>query len=357
MKKFNTEEIEAILGYTFNNKSLLKQAFTRRSYVEENPAEKDNEVLEFIGDSVFGMIVVKKLAERYTKTTYKTEEERNAFATSLINAGFPLKVENYLSSELSESELSEMKISLVNKFSLAKATESLGLEQYLIMGKGDQLLNIQNEKSVKEDLFEAIIGAVTIDCGWNMTKIEAVIERTFDIDGRIENEVEEEPNYKALVEKWLSDHCYCSEFENCHVSGDNLPHAFSIRIGTSLVSETFYGYGKTESGALRMTAKRAWEYIESLSARAEKIEKAIGEADENRAINQLQELWQKGIINKPEYTCEQSGVLESGNPGWSCFCRIEGAIDSIGGWVMESKSEAKKSAAYEAMLWLTNKYR
>ncbi len=356
MKHFNSREIEAILGYTFNNKSLLKQAFTRRSYVEENPAEKDNEVLEFIGDSVFGMLVVKRLAERYTKTTYESEEERNAFEIALKNEGFPVKVDNYLSSEFDESELSEMKISLVNKSSLAKATESLGLEQYLLMGKGDHLLNIQNEKSVKEDLFEAIIGAVTVDCRWNMPEIEAVIERTFDIDGRIENKVDGEPDYKALVEKWLSDHSYYSEFENCHVSSDNLPYAFSIRIGTPLVSETFYGYGKTESGALRMTAKRAWEYIDNISTRAEKIEKAVGAADEKRAINQLQELWQKGIINQPEYSFTKASELESGNPGWSCFCRIEGAIDSIGGFIWESKSEAKKSTAYEVMLWLTNKY-
>ena len=65
------EQIEACIGYTFQNKGLLRQAFTRSSYRNEHPWEPDNEVLELIGDSVLSLSVLTYFKETYARNTEK----------------------------------------------------------------------------------------------------------------------------------------------------------------------------------------------------------------------------------------------------------------------------------------------
>ena len=64
MKQNDLMFIQSQIGYEFNNLNLLQQAFTRRSYSEENGGE-NNEVLEFIGDKVLDLIVTKYLTTQY----------------------------------------------------------------------------------------------------------------------------------------------------------------------------------------------------------------------------------------------------------------------------------------------------
>ena len=66
MQQFNYKKIESIIGYEFNNKKLLKQAFFRSSFAHENN-EESNEVLEFIGDKVLDLAVIRILLEKYSK--------------------------------------------------------------------------------------------------------------------------------------------------------------------------------------------------------------------------------------------------------------------------------------------------
>ena len=65
--------------------------------------------------------------------------------------------------EYSEGKLTEIKMHMVEKKTLAMRIDELGFADFLIMGKGDVQENISEEASVKEDLFEAIVGAVAID--------------------------------------------------------------------------------------------------------------------------------------------------------------------------------------------------
>ena len=81
MYEFNFEAIENQIGYTFTNKKLLKQAFTRRSYSEEHGGE-NNEVLEFYGDKVLELIVGKLFSEWFGEI-----QENNRQQTSVSPAG------------------------------------------------------------------------------------------------------------------------------------------------------------------------------------------------------------------------------------------------------------------------------
>ena len=127
---------------------LLQQAFIRRSYSMENGGQ-NNEILEFIGDKALDIAVIKKLTEYY-------------------DGGLNDDDEFEMEKHITEGKLTKIKEKLVERSMLAHRIEAMGLQEYLIMGKGDIAQNVQNEESVKEDLFEAIIGAITLDCNWDI---------------------------------------------------------------------------------------------------------------------------------------------------------------------------------------------
>ena len=155
------EEIEKKIGYTFQNKALLEQAFVRRGYSAERGGQ-NNEVLEFIGDAVLYSAVTRLMMER--------------FGTVAEDADAP----KYFCTKYNEGEFTEMRKDLVQKAALSKAMDALGFHAYLVMGKGETEENVQNEASVKADLFEAVLGAVALDCDWDMGVLTKVVLNTTD---------------------------------------------------------------------------------------------------------------------------------------------------------------------------------
>ena len=110
----NIEHIENTLGYTFKDKSLLAQAFTRASFCNENQVGKvkytSNEVLEFFGDSVLSAAIITLLLRGKTK-----------------------RYEYGIFTELTEGDFSTIRSNLSDKKNLSATTKSLGLEKYLLM--------------------------------------------------------------------------------------------------------------------------------------------------------------------------------------------------------------------------------
>ena len=160
------EQIEKTLGYTFRDKSLLKQAFTRESYCNENNRGKtkfiSNEVLEFFGDSILSAAIVSLLLKGRTK-----------------------KYEYGIYTELGEGDFSTIRSNLSDKKNLSSAMGALGLEKYLLLSRGDAKLGIEKEPSVMEDLYESIIGAIYIDSGMDLSVVVSVVERTLDVSSYI----------------------------------------------------------------------------------------------------------------------------------------------------------------------------
>ena len=166
------------IGYEFSNSDLLQQAFIRRSYANENGGQ-DNEVLEFIGDKVLDYVVVKILCSRFGRMT--SEAEWNEYQC-----------------QYSEGKLTEMKKNLVQRSYLADRIQMLDLEQFLIMGQSDCKQNVQNEDSVQEDLFEAILGAIAIDSNWDMQALQDAVEIMLNPDESFEGD----ENYVELIQEW-----------------------------------------------------------------------------------------------------------------------------------------------------------
>ena len=94
-------------------------------------------------------------------------------------------------------------IHVVQKKALARSMTMLGFHNELIMGEGDIKNNVQNQDSVKEDLFEAIVGAVTLDCNWDMDKVTSVVEQMIDFESFFQNEIDLYENYVGKVQQWF----------------------------------------------------------------------------------------------------------------------------------------------------------
>ena len=131
MAEFNYSQVEGILGVSLKNKELLKEAFTHSSYANENKA-KSNERLEFLGDSVLGLVITKKI---FKETKFK------------------------------EGDLSKLRALIVSEEPLAKIVDNLELEKFMLKGKGESK-NTISSKAIKCDLFEAIVGAIYLDKGY-----------------------------------------------------------------------------------------------------------------------------------------------------------------------------------------------
>jgi ribonuclease-3 len=129
--------IEDRLGYHFQDKTILTQAFVHRSFLNECqfPDLIANERLEFLGDAVL-----------------------NLYVSSFLFARFP---------ERGEGLLSKQKAQAVCQTSCAVMMEQLDLISYLLVGKGEQTLLSKSRPSLGSDLFEAIVGAVYVDGGWH----------------------------------------------------------------------------------------------------------------------------------------------------------------------------------------------
>lgn len=135
------EELQGILAYEFQDKSLLERAVTHRSWAHERvaPGEEEtarrlhNEALEFVGDSVLGLIVANQLFLSNPNAT--------------------------------EGELSRMKHQMVSAPMLLKAAEELGLGEYLRLGVGEEKTGGRNKSALLADAFEAVLGAIFLDGG------------------------------------------------------------------------------------------------------------------------------------------------------------------------------------------------
>lgn len=127
---------------------LLKLALTHRSYAYESGLDETNERLEFLGDSVLGLIVTEELFRR-----------------------FP---------DLDESRLSPLRSGVVNMRALADIARTLNLGSYIRLGKGEENTGGNDKNSLLSDALEAIIGAIYIECGIQKTTevVLALIEKT-----------------------------------------------------------------------------------------------------------------------------------------------------------------------------------
>lgn len=133
------KELEKNIGYNFKNKDLLKTALTHSSYANETKGGlRYNERLEFLGDAVLQLITSEKLFKE--------------------NPDMP------------EGRMSKQRAALVCEDALAGYSAEIGLGDYLLLGKGEELSGGRHRPSILADAFEAVTGAVFLDGGMREAK-------------------------------------------------------------------------------------------------------------------------------------------------------------------------------------------
>lgn len=354
----NAKELEFIqnqIGYNFHNPDLLQQAFIRRSYSNENGGE-NNEILEFIGDKVLDFIVVKLLTETYgflleECDDFDPNEEYNEFAC-----------------DKTEAQLTQLKKKLVKQETLSQRIDELGISKFLIMGKGDCSNHVDRTPSVKEDLFEAILGAVTLDCNWNIAELQNVVDIMLNPESYLEESIEED--YISLIQDWTfrkygmvpvyeyhNESFYMLTPSNCISEPYYLNNPFRYRIVCHLYLGKykffFRVYENSKLEARKKVCKFAYEYL-GRNDLLFSIQDEIPNPNETEAITQLEILARRGYFSLPTYKFTESHN-QNGNPVWTCTCRIP-EESSIFHSKSTSKKEAKKNAAYKMLQHVLNTY-
>ncbi len=133
-------ELQKLIGLQFKNTDNLKSAISHSSYVNEIKLNKwhDYERLEFLGDAVLEIVSSEYLFKKYP--------------------------------ELPEGELSKLRASLVCESSLAFTAKRMNLGDYILLGKGEDQSGGRCRNSILSDVFEAIIGAVFMEFGFDVAK-------------------------------------------------------------------------------------------------------------------------------------------------------------------------------------------
>lgn len=342
MKDEDYDEIEQLIGYRFKHRMLLQQAFTRKSYTQETHDGDNNEVLEFIGDKALDVAVIRAMSDYYGEVNSRDE----------------------YACKQNEGKLSQLKARLVESKMLAHRIDELGFAKYLIMGKGDRRNNVQEDMHVKEDLFEAIVGAVAIDSAWDFDVIQDVVELMLNLDHYLENGFDEENNYVSLVQQWSqkrygelpSYQFYNNRFDySCNRRAIQIGTRRRLEAGNGdIVCEMqidsgspFVGFGYSKSDARSVAAKLAYNYLESEGLLYTLVDE-IGEPTHDTAISRLQEIAQKGYFAMPEYVFNQEYDVD-GNPVWKCECHISNYRYYY--WKKaNTKKEAKRGAAYDMLV-------
>ncbi|KKR61408.1 ribonuclease III [Candidatus Nomurabacteria bacterium RIFCSPHIGHO2_01_FULL_39_220] len=131
----NFSDFEKKTKVIFKNKKLLEQAFIHRSYINENPGTKlsHNERLEFLGDAVLELIVTDFLYKKYPNYT--------------------------------EGELTALRSALVNAVIISEIASGIGMNDYLLLSKGEHKDNGKARQYILANTYEAYIGAIYLDQG------------------------------------------------------------------------------------------------------------------------------------------------------------------------------------------------
>lgn len=216
-------KIEEKLKYIFKDKGLLALAFTHRSFINENKhVTQHNERLEFLGDSILGLLVADYLYRQLPTTP--------------------------------EGDLSYLRSRLVEAGSCVLFVTKLNVDGFLLLGRGERMNDGRGRESILADLFEAIIGAIYLDGG-----IEASRDFLFNNFHEEIESILKTPlrNWKAI----LQDYCQKKHQQppEYHILNETGPdHSKIFLVSVSLNNEVLgQGEGSSKKEAQQAAAQDA----------------------------------------------------------------------------------------------------
>jgi ribonuclease III len=217
------------LGHTFDDIGLLQHALAHRSWCgEQEGGAPSNERLEFLGDAVLGLVVARYSYERYPH--------------------FP------------EGMLAKIRSAVVNARVLAQVADRLGVGEVLLLGKGEESSGGRAKASILADAFEAILGAVYLDAGWEAAELLILRELRDAITaaGREPDDFDHKSRLQEMaVRNGEGTPRYVIEG-----SGPDHDRSYEAEVLIGGTSRGF-GVGRSKKDAEQEAARNAWEGLHS----------------------------------------------------------------------------------------------
>lgn len=222
----NISELENKLGYTFTDKSVLEHALVHKS-AAGNDSFQSNERLEFLGDAVLQLSISAHLFKKFNK--------------------------------MPEGKMAKLRASLVCQTTLAKLAGELDLGRCIKLGKGELLSDGMQKPSILSDAFEAVLGAVYMDGGYQ--EAEKVVLRMFapivnlHLDGMLDGD------YKTKLQEILQKHGNVT-IKYIVIEQSGLPHDMNFVVNVTCNDKIIgNGSGKSKKSAEQNAAKDAIENL------------------------------------------------------------------------------------------------
>jgi ribonuclease-3 len=222
-----TDELRAALGDPVLDPELLQLALTHRSYAYENGNLPTNERLEFLGDSVLGVVV--------TETLYRTHPD------------------------LSEGRLAKLRAAVVNARALAEVGRGIGIGDHVMLGRGEESTGGREKASILSDTVEAVIGAVHLSGGGFETSA-VVVHLLFDPLIEAASAMGAGLDWKTSLQELSAEHGLgVPEYVIADEGPDHMKtFTAQVRVGTGLYGN---GVGRSKKEAEQAAAETAYGEI------------------------------------------------------------------------------------------------
>lgn len=227
MKQPNLNPLQDLIGYRFKDENLLVTALTHRSRLNEPGVNESYERLEFLGDAVLEMMISVYLFNKY-----------------------PDKQEGYLTAARSATVRTE---------ALSKINTEYGINEFIIMSKGEESTGGRHNPSILEDVIESLIGALYCDGGLDASKIffnKFIIPNAQSIIS-----TDQLKDSKSILQEKVQSNGYSSPiYQTIKETGPDHDKTFevSVTVGDRAIAT---GSGKNKQEAEQNAAKKALELI------------------------------------------------------------------------------------------------
>lgn len=221
------EDFEKIINYKFKNQQILHEALSHSSYANENKKNrKNNERLEFLGDSVLSIVISEYLFHHFKN--------------------------------LPEGELTKIRASLVCEKALYVFARQIDLGDYILLGKGEENTGGRERPSILSDAFEAVIAAIFLDGGLDAAKKHIL---SFVPDDENIKESVAFSDYKTILQEVIQQNPEEKvEYIVKGQSGPDHDKAFAVQVclNSNVIGS---GTGRSKKQAEQMAAKEALELM------------------------------------------------------------------------------------------------
>ncbi len=220
-------DIQERINHRFSNPDLLERALTHKSYANENRVPAHNERLEFLGDSVLGLVVSEYLMNTCPDST--------------------------------EGDLSRLRAAVVSEPALAAVARQIGLGSFLLLGRGEEQTGGRDKDSLLANCLEALLGSLYLDAG--ITAVEAFVLRFFDEIIRKTCTTRGTQDYKTELQELCQERVrQLPEYRVVSETGPDHQKKFEVELS---LKGTVYGRGagKSKKEAEQKAAKEALEKL------------------------------------------------------------------------------------------------